>query len=63
MAKYVCAKIFRDYDGAWKHPGDPVEADDSRAAKLRYNKLIGGQYVESPAAKSVTKPEAKDKKK
>lgn len=39
--KYTVIKPFHDISG-FKIPGESIELDNNRAAKLRYNGLIGG---------------------
>ncbi len=40
--KYIVIKPFRDISG-FKMPGESIELDDTRAAKLRIMGLIGGR--------------------
>ena len=41
--KYIVIKPFQDISG-FKMPGESIELDTSRAAKLRVNGLIGGEF-------------------
>jgi hypothetical protein len=43
--RYIVTQPFNDL-GTFRCPGDFVDADDARAAKLRAMGLIGGAYVE-----------------
>lgn len=56
--KYIVVKPFVDL-GVFKQPGDYVEADDTRAAKLRAMGLIGGQYEQSIERAVPMEPEIK----
>lgn len=61
MRRYVVIQPFIDL-GTFRRPGDIVEADDERAAKLRSMGLIGGTVIEAAVveppenAMKVTKP-------
>ncbi|MDD3899062.1 MAG: hypothetical protein PHE82_08970, partial [Syntrophomonadaceae bacterium] len=65
MMKYIVIKQFSDM-GTPKQPGDYVEADDTRAAKLRRMGLIGGRYelpIQTVDIKEYPKKPAAAKKK
>lgn len=44
--RYVVIKPFQDISG-FKMPGEFIELTNDRAAKLRVNGLIGGEYKKS----------------
>lgn len=45
--KYIVIKQFNDLTG-FKLPGESIELDDVRAAKLRAQGLIGGVWKDEP---------------
>lgn len=58
--KYIVIKPFQDITG-FKLPGEPIELDNDRAAKLRTNGLIGGKYEENQLAEPIEKAIPKKK--
>lgn len=57
--KYIVIKPFRDISG-FKSPGETIELDDNRAAKLRSQGLIGGVVKKSSPEKELTKTELEE---
>jgi hypothetical protein len=53
--EYKVIKTFRDVCGSMRLPGDNVELDDDRAAKLRFNGIIG--QVERVETMTIQAPE------
>ncbi|HRC81347.1 MAG TPA: hypothetical protein PLF27_08165 [Sedimentibacter sp.] len=51
--KYVVIKPFNDITG-FKIPGESIELDDARAAKLRAQGLIGGVWKDEPKPSEPT---------
>ena len=58
-------KMFKDFDGSFKKPGDTVEADGARAIKLHQYGFIGGtaetEKIEPPEKAVKEKPKNKKK--
>lgn len=51
--EYVVIKHFNDITG-FKIPGESIELDDARAAKLRAQGLIGGVWKDEPKPSEPT---------